>query len=110
MHDLPLVGEAVRAGRELGIPVIADLHENYPAGLQVWYENWLKKRTIYDLERWSRYERAMLEAVDAIIVVIEESRDRLVGLGVPREKIFVVPNTASRDRARIPLAPVIVER
>ena len=110
VHDLPLVKEAARVGEELDIPVIADLHENYPAGLQAWYDNRLKKRTIYNLRRWSRYEIEMLGLVDAIIVVIEESRDRLVGLGVPRQRIFVVPNTASRDRENIPIDPSIVER
>ncbi len=110
VHDLPLVREAVIAGAELGIPVVADLHENYPAGLQVWYESGLKKRTIYNLGRWSRYEREMLDRVAAVVAVVEESRQRLVALGVPREKIFVVPNTASRDRERIPIDPLIVER
>jgi glycosyltransferase involved in cell wall biosynthesis len=110
VHDLPLVKEAVTAGAELGIPVVADLHENYPAGLQVWYENRLKKRTIYDFGRWSRYEREILGRVDAVIAVVEESRERIVGLGIPRKKVFVVPNTASRDRERIPIDPVIVER
>ena len=109
-HDLPLVKEAVTVGGELGIPVIADLHENYPAGLQVWYENKLKKKTIYNLRRWSRYELEMLDRVDAVIAVVEESRERLVGLGVPRDKVFVVPNTASMDRELIPIDPSIVER
>jgi glycosyltransferase involved in cell wall biosynthesis len=110
VHDLPLVKEALTVGKELGIPVVADLHENFPAGLQVWYESRLKKRTIYNLGRWSRYELEMLGRVDAVIAVVEESRDRLVGLGVPREKVFVVPNTASLDREQIPIDPNIVER
>jgi glycosyltransferase involved in cell wall biosynthesis len=110
VHDLPLVGEAAGVAAELGIPVVADLHENYPAGLQVWYENRLKKNTIYQLGRWSRYEREVLGRVDAVIAVVEESRQRLVDLGVPREKVYVVPNTASRDREKIPIDPIIVER
>ena len=60
VHDLPLVGEAVRVGRAEGIPVVADLHENFPAGLQVWYTNYLKKKTIYGFGRWSRYEKRIL--------------------------------------------------
>jgi glycosyltransferase involved in cell wall biosynthesis len=110
VHDLPLVQETVTVARSLGVPVVADLHENYPAGLQVWYESTIKKRTIYKLDRWVRYERRMLDAVDALIVVIEESKERLVSLGVDPGTIFVVPNTASRERDRIPMDDEIIER
>jgi glycosyltransferase involved in cell wall biosynthesis len=110
VHDLPFMREAVSVARSLGLPVVADLHENYPAGLQVWYESSLKKRTIYNYERWARYEREILNEVDAIIVVIEESKERLVRLGLPADKIYVVPNTASRDRETIPIDGEIVEK
>ncbi|MCK4236866.1 MAG: glycosyltransferase, partial [Candidatus Krumholzibacteria bacterium] len=60
VHDLPLVREVAGVGRSLGIPVVADLHENYPAGLQVWYRKRFKKRTIYNYQRWARYEREIL--------------------------------------------------
>jgi glycosyltransferase involved in cell wall biosynthesis len=110
VNDLPLVGEAVSAGRRLGLPVVADLHENYPAGLQVWYTNALKKATIYNYGRWARYERTILRRVDAVIVVIEEARDRLVKLGVPPEKICVVPNTVSAQTGAIPVDARVLER
>lgn len=110
VHDLPFMREAVSVARELGLPVVADLHENYPAGLQVWYESSFKKRTIYNFGRWSRYEREILKEVDAIIAVVEESKERLVRLGLPADKIFVVPNTASREREAIPIDGEIVTR
>ncbi len=110
VHDLPLMLEAVGVGKRLGIPVVADLHENYPAGLQVWYESKMKKRTIYNFRRWAAYERNILGRVDAVIAVIEESRDRLVRLGLPSDMIYVVPNTASRDREDIPLDAGITDR
>jgi glycosyltransferase involved in cell wall biosynthesis len=110
VHDLPLVKETVEVGRALGLPVVADLHENYPAGLQVWYDSALKKRTIYNYSRWARYERSVLQEVDAVVVVVEESKERIVRLGVPAEKIFVVPNTASKERELIPVDPEITGR
>jgi glycosyltransferase involved in cell wall biosynthesis len=110
VHDLPLVQEAVSVGRSKGVPVVADLHENYPAGLQVWYRNTIKKMTIYNHRRWADYERRILREVDAVIAVIEESRERIVGLGIPRERVFVVPNTASRERETIPVDPDIAAR
>ena len=110
VHDLPLVGEAVRVGRAEGIPVVADLHENYPGGLQVWYTSSLKKKTIYNFGRWSGYEREILGEVDAVIAVVEESKKRLEGIGVPGEKIFVVSNTAHRKGEESPVDPVILEK
>ncbi len=110
VNDLPLMEEGVRAGKAHRIPIVADLHENYPAGLQVWYTNRFKKATIYNYGRWSRYERRILPEADAIMVVIEEARDRLVSLGIPAEKISVVPNTASRESGNFPVDQEILER
>ncbi len=110
VDDLPLMKEAVRAGRRHGLPVVADLHENYPAGLQVWYTNPLKKRTIYSYGRWSRYERDILRDVDAVIVVIEEARERIASLGVPREKILVVPNTVPAETGAVSIDDRVVGR
>lgn len=110
IHDLPLVGEAVRVGKELNIPVVADMHENYPGGLQVWYTNQFKKKTIYNFKRWARYEREILGQADAVIAVIEESRERLMGIGIPADKIFVVPNTAHTERIKIPVDPEIKKK
>ncbi|UCF04473.1 MAG: glycosyltransferase family 4 protein [bacterium] len=110
VHDLPLVNEAVSVGAARGLPVVADLHENYPAGLQVWYTSELKKRTIYNYGRWSRYERSILQRVAAVVVVIEESKERITGLGIPPGKIYVVPNTASKKREEIPIDRTITDR
>jgi glycosyltransferase involved in cell wall biosynthesis len=110
VHDLPLVREAVEAGGRMRIPVVADLHENYPAGLQVWYTSSLKKRTIYSFERWARYEREILQKVDAVVVVIEESKERVIELGIPADRIYVVPNTASKQREHIPIDRSITGR
>jgi glycosyltransferase involved in cell wall biosynthesis len=110
VHDLPLVGEAVRVGKAEGIPVVADLHENFPGGLQVWYTNALKKRTIYNFGRWSRYEKEILHKADAVIAVVEESKRRLEGIGIESEKIFIVPNTAHRKGEQYPVDPLLLEK
>ena len=110
VHDLPLVGEAVRVGRAEGIPVVADLHENFPGGLQVWYTSSLKKKTIYNFGRWSRYEREILGEADAVIAVVEESKKRLERIGIPGEKIFVVSNTAHRKGEESPVDLGILEK
>jgi glycosyltransferase involved in cell wall biosynthesis len=110
VHDLPLVGEAVRVGKAEGIPVIADLHENFPGGLQVWYTSGLKKKTLYNFGRWSRYEKRILKEVDAVIAVVEESKKRLEAIGIPGEKISVVSNTAHRKGEESPVDLDILEK
>ena len=110
VNDLPLLREALHAGRRFHLPVVADLHENYPVGLQVWYTNALKKATIYNYGRWARYERTALRDVDAVIVVIEEARERLVSLGVSAEKIYVVPNTVPEQAGDVPVDPEILAK
>ncbi len=110
IHDLPLVGEAVEIARKHSIPVVADMHENYPGGLQVWYTSRFKKKTIYNFKRWASYEKNILAKADAVIAVIEESRDRLKGIGIEAERIFVVPNTAHVERINIPLDKEITRR
>ena len=73
VHDLPLVGEAVAVADELGIPVVADMHENYPGGLQVWYTSRFKKKTIYNFKRWARYEREILGRADAVVIASQSA-------------------------------------
>lgn len=110
VNDLPLLREGIAAARRFGLPIVADLHENYPAGLQVWYTNRFKKATIYSCRRWERYEKEALGEVDAVIVVIEEARDRLEAAGVPREKIIVVPNTVRESMIEASIDRSVAER
>jgi len=100
-RDLPLAPTAIWISRRLGLPVILDMAENYPAMIQaVWdsqrhhLADWLVRnpRVVAAVERW------VVQRVDRIIVVVEESRDRLVTLGVPMERITVVSNTPSVKR------------
>jgi glycosyltransferase involved in cell wall biosynthesis len=96
VRDLPLAPTAIWAGRRLRIPVVLDMAENYPAMMRSIWEtgvhqplDWLIRHpaNVQRVERW------VLRRIDHILVVVEESRDRLVSLGVPMERITVVSNT-----------------
>ena len=100
VHDLPLVNTALKAKRFLKIPVIADLHENYPAAIQVWNNSSfdvlkvIKSKTINKYTRWIAHEKKVCAEVDHIIVVIDEMKDRLVRThSLSPGKITVVINT-----------------
>lgn len=101
VHDLPLVNTALKIKEKYKIIVVADLHENYPAALQVWgmwVRNPLRKavnKVLFDYHRWIEHEKKVLSKTDKIIVVIDEMKERLITTHkIPPEKIVVVPNTS----------------
>ena len=96
VRDLPLCPTAILCGKRLGIPVMLDMAENYPAMMRVLWET--GRETLFDNfarnpSITAKVERRCVKDVDHIIVVVEESADRVAALGVPRNKLTVVSNT-----------------
>ncbi len=100
-RDLPLAPTALYVARKQGIPVVLDMAENYPAMIRdLWTTrargawDWLVRnpRLVEWVETWT------LPRVDHILVVVEESRDRLERQGVPAGRITVVSNTPEKAR------------
>ncbi len=95
-RDLPLAVTSVLVAKRLGIPVVLDMAENYPAMLR-------SRRSTGRAKPWDivmrnpglarLIERWVVARVDGILVVVEESRDRLTRMGVPPERIALVSNT-----------------
>lgn len=99
VRDLPLAPLAIWMGKIVRRPVVLDMAENYPLMLEA-VRDW-ERRRIWDyivrnptLAYW--VEKWVLQHVDHVIVVIEESRDRLRALGVPDDRISIVCNTPVR--------------
>jgi glycosyltransferase involved in cell wall biosynthesis len=98
-HDLWVLGNCVAAAKKLGIPVIADLHENWPAAMSLFHprETWLDHLThpiLFGYQHWLRFEKRILHKVDRVLTVVPEAADRLMMMhGLPREKIAIVSNT-----------------
>ena len=102
VRDLPLCPTAVWVCRWFRLPVVLDMAENYPAMIKALWEagrtgpwDWAVRnpRAIAAVERYC------LPRVDRVIVVVEESADRIAALGVPRDRIAIVSNTPPRSRA-----------
>lgn len=96
VRDLPLAPTAVWAGARLGLPVVLDMAENYPEMIRdLWSSGGgsLLNLAVRNPRLVSATERWVLRRVARIIVVVEESRERLVSLGVPEDRITVVSNT-----------------
>ncbi len=102
VRDLPLAVPAVVVARALGLPIVLDMAENYPAMIRdLWTTGSARPgdrlvrnpRAVEAVERWT------VTRVDHILAVVEESRDRLVAaLGVAPERITLVGNTPARAR------------
>jgi len=98
VHDFPLIRMALRIAQAHGLPVVADLHENYPAAVKVWRTGLPALRRFkdgllrsYPLWRW--YERRLLPQCAHILVVVPEAAERLSAYGLPKARVTVVSNT-----------------
>ena len=98
VHDLPLVPLGLQAARKFKVPLVYDMHENYPAAMDVWKRPNLTYWTIKNprlalyLDRWCQQQ------ADEIIVVVEEQKENLIEQGLPADKITVVSNTVDLSR------------
>lgn len=100
VHDLPLAGTALDAARSHSIPIVLDLHEDYPALLtEIKKTSWSRIPSVgvlgvrlASIPKWKQYEQRVVSAVDAVIAVVDESQARISDLGVEPSKIFLVPN------------------
>lgn len=108
VRDLPLAIPAALIGRRLSIPVVLDMAENYAAML----EDRLRYTSTSRLDQLVRrpsfarlVERVALRLVDRVIVVVEESRDRLLEEGVAPNRLTVVGNTPRLDQWAIAELP-----
>lgn len=84
-HSIRLTGPPLLAAKRLtggSVPVVLHQHHLEP--------------------RWAKVEAAIMARADAVITVSEHSRDQLAALGVPRERVHVVPDGVD---ASAPLDP-----
>ena len=92
IHDLPLAKVGIEIREKFGIPVILDLHENWPAFLQVSaHTNTFLGKMLSTDNQWFAYELEMAGKADAVICVVDEMKERL-GL-TNNEKAVSVQNT-----------------
>jgi len=96
VRDLPMALAGLWVAKLLKIPCILDMAECYPEMLRCTrqFEGWSLKNLFLrnpTLADW--IERKVLRDIGQIWVMIEESRNRLVDMGVPVEKIWLVSNT-----------------
>lgn len=93
IHDLPLAKIGVKWSKKLKIPVLLDLHENWPAMLQeATHTNTFFGKLLSWNWQWEAYERKMVDAVDAVVTVVEEMKCRVASYSANQEKFHVYQN------------------
>lgn len=103
VHDLRLVPTALKIKEKYKCKVVADLHENYPAGVREWNKSssglkgfLFKNLNTYD--KWLKIEREVVKKVDKIIAVVDEMKERMIKQhDIPEDKILVVSNLEDED-------------
>jgi glycosyltransferase involved in cell wall biosynthesis len=101
VRDLPLAPTAIHVGRRLGIPVMLDMAENYPALMTEIFTAKRQKPLDYVVRNpaaTAAVERYTLRNIDHVVCVVDEMADRLRTMGLGADRISVVSNTPPRSR------------
>lgn len=102
IHDLPLslIGTEIKS--RFNIPLVIDLHENWPALIKnAAHTQTLLGKILSSHRQWIEYEQNVLPQADRIITVVEEAKERIIKLGINPEKITIVSNTVNFENISI---------
>jgi len=100
VHDLYLASAGHLATKKTGIPLVVDLHENYPAAvLEYKWANRFPARLLVRPQQWRQKEKRYLSFASSIIVLSNTFRDDLVKryTSLNPAKIFIYPNVPDTD-------------
>ena len=99
IHDLPSVITGLSVARKFGIPLVADLHENYAAAVSLKHShlNWIRKVILFIIDPvwvWKKIERFCVHRADRLITIVDEAREHYVAdYGVSPDKFTILMNT-----------------
>ncbi len=94
IHDLPLAKIGYEIKIKYKIPFILDLHENWPASLEIaTHTNTFLGKLLSSNKQWRKYEKRFLGQANSIITVVDEMKMRISKLGIDKNKIYIVSNT-----------------
>lgn len=111
VHDLRLVSTGLAVAKLYDIPVVSDLHENYPALMQLFKGRNNPKRGEKQRIKWDAIQKDCTTRARGVITVSQEMKDILMGQGIPAEKVTVVPNTVDITKFEsFPTDPEVLER
>lgn len=98
IHDLRLVDTGLNIAMRYNLPLVADLHENYPALMQMMKGRNDPERGEEQRQRWEKIEAESVRKATRVITVADEAKERLLQKGVPSEKVLVLENTVDMEK------------
>lgn len=101
VRDLPMALAGIWVAKLLKIPCILDMAECYPEMLRCTrqFEGQSIKNVFLRNPKLADWiEKKVMKDIDQVWVMIEESYDRLVSMGVAKDKVRIVSNTPEIDR------------
>lgn len=99
-HDLYMVEACSQVARIKNIPLVADLHENYPAAVQNYkWAQTLSGNAVAAPQQWKKKEGRILALADRIIVLSDFYRDQLCQAypKLKAENFAVYPNVPNHE-------------
>ncbi len=110
-HDLPMVPIGLMFKKIFRLPVIFDMHENYPEALKAFQKKGIINFLFKNYKAAKLLEKFCIKKSDAIITVVQENSERLIRQGVDNKKIYLVSNTVDLDTfAKEPVDEKIMEK
>ncbi len=101
VRDLPLLRTVLLFKKKYRLTVIYDMAEVYPEmykSIQLYSKPSILNRFLKSPTVAKNYERSVLKDVDHTYTMIEESKDRLIEMGISQEKIDIVSNTPAKSK------------
>ncbi len=98
IHDLPLAKVGLELKVKFGLKFVLDLHENWPALLEVSpHVKSVLGRILSSDSQWRAYEQEMIRKADEVITVVKENKDRLSKFIDQPDKLHIVSNTPTLE-------------
>jgi glycosyltransferase involved in cell wall biosynthesis len=110
IHDLRLVDTGLAVAKKHRIPLVADLHENFPALMEMFKGKENPRRGKRQRKRWDRIQKSGAQKAKAVITVSDEMKDILKKQGISEQKIWVLPNTVDIEKFQSFVKDPVVSR
>jgi len=99
VHDMQIAETVFAANKNMKLPIHLDLHEDRPEIMKFYpHIQEFPGKWLINPERWAKAQIDLVRKSDAVIVVTEEAKERLVGLsGINPDKVRAIPNLPHPD-------------